>query len=88
MHSYELVILICEISIISINIYQESKFIYFQPKKRPASAKSRICYIAPKPKQKIKSEEDEQILIKERLYKVEVFTSDQPNAGTSANVIL
>ena len=42
-------------------------------------------YLAPKPKQKPAVEEEE-VLVKERLYKLEVFTSDHVSAGTDANV--
>jgi hypothetical protein len=57
-----------------------------QPKRRPKSAKPRIEYIAPLPRQKVKHSDDEEIVVRERLYKVEVFTSDKMNAGTNANV--
>ncbi|KAK3093954.1 hypothetical protein FSP39_022228 [Pinctada imbricata] len=55
--------------------------------KRPASAKPRIEYIAPKPHVKRKEEEEEKV-IPERLYKVEVFTGDINGAGTAANVFI
>jgi len=57
----------------------------FKPKKK-YTGRPRISYIAPRPKQKRKEEDDENIYLKERLYKIEVFTSDVPNAGTSAKV--
>ena len=56
-----------------------------QPRKRVQSAKARIAYIAPAPKQKPAVEEEEE-LVKERLYKIEVFTSEVALAGTNANV--
>ncbi|XP_053387864.1 uncharacterized protein LOC123563449 isoform X2 [Mercenaria mercenaria] len=59
-----------------------------RPKRRPKSAKPRIEYIAPIPRQKVKPEEDEEVKVRKRLYKVEVFTSDKTNAGTNANVFI
>ena len=44
-------------------------------------------YMAPVPKQKPLIEEEE-VVVKERLYKLEVFTSDLLSAGTNANVRL
>ena len=41
--------------------------------------------MAPPPKQKPVVEEEE-VMVKERLYKLEVFTSDLVSAGTNANV--
>ncbi|KAL4240484.1 hypothetical protein ACF0H5_001276 [Mactra antiquata] len=59
-----------------------------RPRRRPTSARPRITYIAPKPRQKPKSDKEEEILAKDRLYKIEVYTTDRPNAGTSANVYI
>jgi len=56
----------------------------FKPKKK-YTGRRKIEYIAPKPKQK-RVVEEEEAMKKERLYRVEVFTSDQCNAGTTANV--
>lgn len=61
--------------------------IQHRPKKRPSSAHPRIEYIAPMPKVKHKEEKREEIA-REHLYRVEVFTSDRINAGTSANVFV
>lgn len=42
-------------------------------------------YLAPAPKQK-PAVEEEAVLVRERLYRLEVFTSDMVTAGTNANV--
>ncbi|KAL3873928.1 hypothetical protein ACJMK2_037005 [Sinanodonta woodiana] len=56
-------------------------------KRKFKSGKPIIEYIAPKPKIK-KKKDSEEIRIAERLYRVDVFTGDEPNAGTSANVFI
>ncbi|XP_060575611.1 lipoxygenase homology domain-containing protein 1-like isoform X2 [Ruditapes philippinarum] len=66
----------------------ERHMLQHRPKRRPKSAKPRIEYIAPIPRQKVKHSDDEEIVVRERLYKVEVFTSDKMNAGTNANVFV
>ncbi|XP_052769598.1 lipoxygenase homology domain-containing protein 1-like isoform X2 [Mya arenaria] len=58
-----------------------------KPKKK-YTGRTKIEYIAPRPKQKRVVEEDDKVLLKERLYKIEVFTSDKCNAGTSAKVFV
>ena len=67
----------------SVNTY--ILLFFLQPRRRVKSAKARVMYLAPKPKQKPTVEEEE-VLVKERLYKLEVFTSDHFSAGTDANV--
>lgn len=55
--------------------------------KRPVSAKPRIEYVAPKPRLKKKIEEAEPN-IGDCLYRVDIYTGDKVNAGTSGEVFI
>ncbi|KAK3589063.1 hypothetical protein CHS0354_008713 [Potamilus streckersoni] len=65
----------------------ERHLILHRSKRKVKSSKPKIEFIAPKPKIK-KKKDPENVLVKERLYRVDVFTGDLPNAGTSANVFI
>lgn len=65
---------------------EHERHMLLKRKKRPVTARPRIEYIAPRPRMKKKSDEDDRVPVNENLYKVEVFTGDVYGAGTTANV--
>ncbi|XP_069117526.1 lipoxygenase homology domain-containing protein 1-like [Argopecten irradians] len=67
---------------------EHERHMLLQRKKRPVTARPKVEYVAPLPRVKKKNEEEERIPVHENLYKVDVYTGDVDQAGTTANVFL